>query len=236
MKSAVEWALAPYPTESQTNRCKIGYFINANSINLAAHNSVLRKQINRADRCFADGSGMRLAAKHIGVSIYENVNGTDMLPHLCLEAQKTNKSIYMLGAKPGVAAKAAQNLSKKYPNLTVVGTQDGYFSLEQTQDVISDINQSNADILLLAMGSPVQEEWLEKYAPQLKCSTALAVGGLFDFYSGNIARAPMWMRELGIEWVWRLMQEPQTKFHRYVIGNPLFLIQTFIFNRAKRGF
>jgi exopolysaccharide biosynthesis WecB/TagA/CpsF family protein len=88
----------------------------------------------------------------------------------------------------------------------------------------------------VAMGSPVQEEWLKKHAPQLQCNTALAVGGLFDFYSGNIPRAPLWMRELGMEWVWRLLQEPKTKFKRYIIGNPRFLIQTFILNHTKRGF
>ncbi len=236
MQSAVNWALTPSPTRNNHAVCKIGYFINVNSVNLAAHNPVLRAQLNRADRCFADGSGMRLAAKHIGLRIRENVNGTDMLPHLCAAAQQTKRSIYMLGAKPGVAAKAAHNLLKKYPNLNIAGTQDGYFSPEQTKQVISDINQSGADILLLAMGTPVQEEWLAKHTPQLKCITALAVGGLFDFYSGHIARALMWMRELGMEWVWRLLQEPKGKFHRYVIGNPIFLIQTFIFNRAKRGF
>lgn len=233
MQSAVDWAL----TRSHTNdKCKTGYFINVNSVNLTIKHPILKQHLNHADRCFADGSGIRLAAKHIGVRICENVNGTDMLPHLCEAAQATNKSIYMLGSKPGVAAKAAQKLLKQYPNLTIAGTQDGYFGPQQTENVISNINQSGADLLLVAMGSPVQEAWIETHVAKLKCTSALAVGGLFDFYSGNIARAPKWMRELGIEWVWRLIQEPKTKFNRYVIGNPLFLIQTFIFNRAKRGF
>lgn len=236
MRLAVEWALATTTMKKTNIKCKIGYFINVNSVNLTVKNSVLRERINRGDRCFADGSGMRIAAKYIGVRICENVNGTDMLPYLCVAAQKTKKSIYMLGSKPGVADKAAQHLLKIYPNLNIAGTQDGYFATEQTPDVISCINQSCADILLVAMGSPIQEEWLEKHAAQLKCNTALAVGGLFDFYSGNITRAPLWMRELGMEWIWRLVQEPKTKFNRYVIGNPLFLIHTFIFNRAKRGF
>ncbi|WP_148277326.1 WecB/TagA/CpsF family glycosyltransferase [Brumicola pallidula] len=236
MRLAVEWALATSTIKKTNIKCKIGYFINVNSVNLTVNDPVLRERINRGDRCFADGSGMRIAAKYIGVRICENVNGTDMLPYLCVAAQKTKKSIYMLGSKPGVADKAAQHLLKIYPNLNIAGSQDGYFSTEQTHDVISRINQSCADILLVAMGSPIQEEWLEKNAAQLQCNTALAVGGLFDFYSGNITRAPLWMRELGMEWVWRLLQEPKTKFNRYVIGNPLFLIHTFIFNRAKRGF
>ena len=236
MRSAVEWALSTSTINNRNIKCKIGYFINVNSVNLTLNDPALKERLNRGDRCFPDGSGMRLAAKHIGVRICENVNGTDMLPILCAAAQKTKKSIYMLGSKPGVADKAAQKLLQTYPDLNIAGTQDGYFAPEQTDNVISSINQSGADILLVAMGSPVQEEWLEKHAAQLECNTALAVGGLLDFYSGNIARAPLWMRELGMEWVWRLLQEPKTKFNRYVIGNPHFLIQTFIFNRAKRGF
>jgi exopolysaccharide biosynthesis WecB/TagA/CpsF family protein len=236
MQSAIDWALRPALIKNKGNACQVGYFINAHSVNLSANNAVFRDQINSADRCFADGSGMRLAAKHIGFRINENINGTDMLPHLCDAAQKNSKSIYMLGAKQGVAAKAAHKLMQKYPHLHIAGTEDGYFDQDETVNIIDGINQSGADILLVAMGSPLQERWLKKYAPQLKCNTALAVGGLFDYYSGNIARAPMWMRELGMEWVWRLLQEPQAKFNRYVIGNPLFLIHTFIFNRAKRGF
>jgi exopolysaccharide biosynthesis WecB/TagA/CpsF family protein len=236
MRLAVEWALSTSTINNRNIKCKIGYFINVNSVNLTVNDPALKERLNRGDRCFPDGSGMRLAAKHLGVRICENVNGTDMLPILCAAAQKTKKSIYMLGSKPGVADKAAQKLLQIYPHLNIAGTQDGYFLPVQTNKVISRINQSGADILLVAMGSPVQEEWLEKHAPQLQCNTALAVGGLFDFYSGNIARAPLWMRELGMEWVWRLLQEPKTKFNRYVIGNPYFLIQTFIFNRAKRGF
>ncbi|MFQ3234647.1 MAG: exopolysaccharide biosynthesis WecB/TagA/CpsF family protein [Paraglaciecola sp.] len=236
MRSAVQWALSPLSINNSNTKCKIGYFVNANTVNLTAKNSALTERINNADRCFADGSGMRLAAKSIGVGICENINGTDMLPYLCAEAQKTQRSIYLLGSKPGVADKAAQKLLEMFPDLNIAGTQDGYFKAEHEKNVITRINQSGADVLLVAMGSPAQEEWIEKNAAQLQCTTALGVGGLFDFYSGNIARAPMCMRELGMEWVWRLLQEPKAKFHRYVIGNPLFLIHTFIFNRAKRGF
>lgn len=236
MESAIDWIIDPSFSNNENRNCKVAYFINVNSINIAAKNALLRTQINKADRCFADGSGMRIAAKHVGLRINENINGTDLLPHLCQALQETKQSIYMLGAKPGVAAKAAQKLLDIYPNLTIAGTQDGYFHDDNVESVIADINESKADILLVAMGTPVQEEWLYKHAPQLHCTSALAVGGLFDFYSGNIPRAPMWMRELGLEWVWRLLQEPQTKFNRYVIGNPVFLIQTFLFQRAKRGF
>lgn len=232
MQQAVSWVVA----ERGSNlTCKTGCFANVNSVNLSAKHKQLVKNINSADRCFADGSGLRLAAKKIGINIKENVNGTDMLPHLCKAAIKKGASIYLLGSEEGVALKTANNLRNQFPGLRIAGTHNGYFSHQQTSQIIDNINHSNADILLLAMGSPVQEQWLNQHASQLKCRTALAVGGLFDFYSGKIPRAPMWMRELGLEWVWRLLQEPKTKFNRYVIGNPLFLFRTFVLGQAKRG-
>jgi len=232
MTDAVDWVMSG----QNTHHCKTGCFANVNSVNLSVKNPALSINLNNADRCFADGSGLRLAAKTMGINIRDNVNGTDMLPYLCEAAQAQGVSIFLLGAKPGIASATAINLLKEYPRLRIAGTEHGYFERSQDKNVVERINHSNADILLLAMGSPVQEKWLQDNAPQLTCRTALAVGGLFDFYSGQISRAPMWMRELGLEWIWRLMQEPKSKFNRYVIGNPLFLIRTFVFNRASRGF
>lgn len=117
--------------------------------------------------------------------------------------------------------------------MRIAGSHHGYFKAEDNAQIIAQINQSGADICLVAMGSPVQEQWLLDHANQLQCATALAVGGLFDFYSGKIPRAPRWLRELGFEWVWRLIQEPGTKFKRYVIGNPVFLFRTFVMNQAR---
>jgi len=240
MNDAVDWVMSEQKTlinsEKKVKGCKVGYFVNVNSVNLSAKHPGLGVNINRADRSFADGAGLRLAAKTLGINIKDNVNGTDMLPHLCEAAQSQGISIYFLGAIPGVAIATAKNLCQQYPALRIAGAEHGYFNRCEAAKVVKRINQSSADILLLAMGSPVQEKWLQDNAPKLTCRTALAVGGLFDFYSKKISRAPMWMRELGLEWSWRLMQEPKSKFKRYVIGNPLFLIRTFVLNRASRGF
>ena len=239
MTDAVDWVMSEQnielDSEQKLKGCKIGCFVNVNSVNLTAVDPQLSANLNAADRSFADGSGLRIAAKKLGINIKDNLNGTDMLPHLCEVAQAQGVSIYLLGAKPGVAFATTKNLLKQYPRLRIAGAEHGYFERTQDNNVVDRINHSNADILLLAMGSPVQEQWLKDNAPQLTCRTALAVGGLFDFYSGHISRAPIWMRELGLEWVWRLMKEPKSKFKRYVIGTPLFLISTFVFNRASRG-
>lgn len=239
MTDAVDWVMSEQDFlidgVQKHKSCKTGCFVNVNSVNLSVDHPQLKSNLNAANRSFADGSGLRLAAKTLGINIRDNLNGTDMLPQLCEAAQTQGMSIYLLGAKPGVALATANNLLKQYPRLNIAGAEHGYFERTDDSNAVKRINQSNADILLLAMGSPVQEQWLKDNAPQLTCRTALAVGGLFDFYSGHISRAPIWMRELGLEWVWRLMQEPKSKFKRYVIGNPLFLIRTFVFNRASRG-
>jgi exopolysaccharide biosynthesis WecB/TagA/CpsF family protein len=240
MADAVDWVISDQvylrDGEQKLKSCKTCCFVNVNSVNLTAVHPQLSANLNAANRSFADGSGLRIAAKTLGINIRDNLNGTDMLPHLCEAAQAKGISIYLLGAKPGVAIATAKNLLRLYPKLCIAGAEHGYFERTDDSHAVRRINQSHADILLLAMGSPMQEKWLKDHAAKLTCRTALAVGGLFDFYSGNISRAPMCMREIGFEWVWRLMQEPKSKFNRYVIGNPLFIIRTFVFKRASRGF
>jgi len=146
-----------------------------------------------------------------------------MFPLLCEAAAREHVPIYLLGAKPGVAQATADNMVERYPNLTVAGVRDGYFNAEEEDAVVEAINESGARILLVAFGAPRQELWLEQWRDRLAPPVCMGVGGLFDFYSGRIARAPAWMREMGLEWVFRLLQEPGRMWRRYVIGNPLFL-------------
>jgi N-acetylglucosaminyldiphosphoundecaprenol N-acetyl-beta-D-mannosaminyltransferase len=112
---------------------------------------------------------------------------------------------------------------QRYPGLEIAGARDGYFRPEEEGAVIEAINGSGARILLVAFGAPRQELWIARWRDRLAPPVAMGVGGLFDFYSGRIPRAPVWMREIGLEWVFRLMQEPGRMWRRYVIGNPLFL-------------
>lgn len=237
MDEAVNWITNPHEKEDKT---QIGFFVNVHSINLAISDNKFFQQLSQANALFADGSGMRLAARKAGFLLKGNNNGTDMLPHLCRRSIEKNQSLYFLGAKPGVAQKAANELRSQFPGLNIAGTEHGYTEMNSTDDnnsdrIIAAINESGCDVLLVAMGSPMQEKWLLEHRDQLQCKTALAVGGLFDFYSGNISRSPMWLREVGMEWVWRLIQEPKNKFNRYVIGNPLFLYRTFFVGLANTG-
>jgi N-acetylglucosaminyldiphosphoundecaprenol N-acetyl-beta-D-mannosaminyltransferase len=146
-----------------------------------------------------------------------------MFPLLCEVAARERLPIYLLGARPGIAKAVADNMVKRYPELEIAGTRDGYFDSGEEQAVVDAINTSGARILLVAFGAPRQELWLERWRERLVPPVGMGVGGLFDFYSGRIPRAPVWMREMGLEWVFRLMQEPGRMWRRYIIGNPLFL-------------
>ncbi|KZN37495.1 WecB/TagA/CpsF family glycosyltransferase [Pseudoalteromonas luteoviolacea] len=230
MADAVSWVCDPH---TDKNYCQIGYFLNANSINLAANNSALQTTLSQSNKNFVDGSGMRLAARHAGIDLADNINGTDMLPVLCEKACETGSSFFLLGAKEGIAEKAGKALQSQFEGLDIRGTHHGYF--QSDDEIIEKINNSGATILLVALGSPRQEMWLEQNRHRLDCRCALAVGGLLDFFSGAIPRAPLWMRELGLEWIWRLMQEPKAKFNRYVIGNPVFLFRVYVLKQSIRG-
>jgi exopolysaccharide biosynthesis WecB/TagA/CpsF family protein len=229
LAEALKWMFSTRSLPS----CEIGFFVNVNSINIALKNSQFKNTLQSANRVFADGSGIRLAASHTGERLRANLNGTDLLPHICRAAVENNKSIYLLGSDVGIAEAAANNLKNEFVGLQVAGCHHGYFKNSENEKIINEVNESGAHICLVALGSPLQETWLLENAHRLNCSTALAVGGLLDFYSGKIPRSPSWLRELGFEWVWRLLQEPVGKFNRYVVGNPVFLIRTFILNQAR---
>ncbi|MDH5536077.1 MAG: WecB/TagA/CpsF family glycosyltransferase [Betaproteobacteria bacterium] len=209
-------------------------FVNADCLNIAVRDPAYRDLLGGPPLVLADGIGIRQALKWFaGVGLKENVNGTDLFPQLCITAAANGLSLYLLGARPGVAAGAAEAARKLAPALRIAGARDGYFSSEEAGAVIEEINASGADIVLVAMGVPAQEFWIRSHAAALRCGVAIGVGGLFDFYSGRIARAPLWMREIGLEWVYRLMQEPGRMWRRYLVGNPLFLWRAWHWSRAR---
>ena len=219
MQESVAWVLR----EAFRHRKSTAHFVNADCLNHAYKNKEYRRSLRDAKRVFADGSGIKLAANILEVTAGENINGTDMFPLICERSVQTNASLFMLGAKPDVARVAAENMQQRYPGLRIAGTRDGYFSREETASVIDEINKSGANIVLVAMGAPRQETWLSKYRHQINAGICLGVGGLFDYYSGNIPRAPDWMRRMGLEWIWRFMQEPGRMWKRYWIGNFVFI-------------
>ena len=195
-------------------------FVNAHCLNLAFGDKDYAAILRRADRVWPDGTGVRMAGRHLGFAVPENVNGTDLFPPLIARAAAEGRSVFFYGAGPGVAEAAAANARKAQPALKVAGVCDGFVA---DDEAVRRVNAARPDILLVARGVPLQEKWIAAHLAELDCACAIAVGGLFDFVSGRIPRAPAWMRRLGVEWTWRLLQEPRRMFRRYVFGNPLFI-------------
>ena len=219
MAEAVGWLVA----RAQKNQRTVVAFANPDCMNTAQYDLAYRRVLRRADRVFPDGIGARIGARMLGQKMADNVNGTDLFPELCAAAARSGLKLFLLGARPGVAQGAADAMCERYPDLQVAGVMHGYFGAAEDADVVRHINASGADVLLVAMGAPNQELWLARHETALAPPVRLGVGGLFDYYSGRIPRAPLWVREAGFEWGWRLACEPARLWRRYLVGNPLFL-------------
>ncbi len=206
-------------------------FVNPDCLNIAYRHNKYQQVLSAAERVLPDGIGINIGCRLLGVSLMANVNGTDMFPRLCEKAAAEGLSLFLLGAKPGVAEAVSHKMRERFPTLDIAGVRDGYFKAEESGRVVEEINASKADILLVAFGAPKQELWLAEHGEKLTPCVRLGVGGLFDFYSGRLPRAPLWMREIGLEWSWRLLQEPGRMWRRYLIGNPLFLYRVWLQKR-----
>ncbi|RMG50328.1 MAG: WecB/TagA/CpsF family glycosyltransferase [Acidobacteria bacterium] len=200
-------------------------FVNADCANIAYRDEEYLRILRHADYVFADGIGLKLAGKLLGQEIKQNVNGTDLFPRLCESLSGTGKKVFLLGARPGVAERVRHWIAEHAPGVHVVGTQHGYFSPEEEASIIDRIADSGADLLLVALGAPRQDKWIHRHLDETGVKVAMGVGGLFDFYSGRIPRAPLWMREMGLEWLYRFIQEPKRMWKRYFVGNAIFLFR-----------
>lgn len=221
MAQAVDWVVK----RSSRQKKVVAQFVNADCLNKAYCDNEYRATLNRAQHIFADGSGIALAGKITQQAVTGNVNGTDLFPLLCEKSQETGMRIFLLGARPNIAKQTRKNMHRQYPGAKIVGAHNGYFDEDDTSTVINKINASDANVLLVAMGAPTQELWIEKHRQKINATVCIGVGGLFDFYSGRISRAPLWLRKIGCEWIWRLLQEPSRMWQRYLIGNFSFILR-----------
>lgn len=199
------------------------FFMNAHCCNLHRRNRAYREAVAGADVLLPDGIGVEMAGRMTGDRLSANLNGTDLVPALLEKAARQGRSVFLFGGKPGTAPAAAARLRSQIPGLTIAGTRDGYQGAADSEEVIRDINESGADIVLVALGVPMQELWLHRHSARLDARLTLAVGALFDFLAGNVTRAPRWVRRMKSEWVWRLAQEPRRLAKRYLAGNLSFL-------------
>jgi N-acetylglucosaminyldiphosphoundecaprenol N-acetyl-beta-D-mannosaminyltransferase len=182
--------------------------------------------VGRAGLVLPDGTGLVWALRFLGFTVQERIPGVDFVDNLCRIASGHGVPFYFLGGRPGVAERAAERMSKKYPGLMVNGTRDGYFSDEESDEICDAIRASGAKILLVALGVPRQEYWLADNLRRLGGVVGMGVGGSFDVMSGGLKRAPMAWRKMRLEWLYRTIQEPSR--WRRVIKLPLFVALVFM--------
>lgn len=206
--------------------------VNAHTLNLAWEDAGFRAVLEHADAVYGDGSGVRLAARLRGARMRDNLVGTDLVPDLFAAAHGRDLACYLLGGTGETAARAAAWLQSAFPSLRVVGYRDGYVWSEDSAAVVERINGSGAQVLLVAMGNPLQEQWLAMHQGALTVPICIGVGGLFDHWAGTLRRAAPWVRRLGIEWLQILLQQPH-KWRRYLLGNPRFVMRAL--RAARRG-
>ena len=180
--------------------------VNPEFIMATRHDSELLKISNAADLTIPDGVGLRFAAKVLRIEVGRRIPGVDLTWEVAKIASDNSYSIFFLGAAEGIAAKAAERLKKAYPALRIAGTDSG---TPDENGLVDRINNSEADILLVAFGVPKQEKFVYENKNRLTPKIAMSVGGTFDFIAGVVPRAPAWMRSAGIEWLYRLIKQPQ---------------------------
>ena len=186
-----------------------GYVVtpNAEIVYEAVQDPAFRDLLNGAALVLPDGAGVVLGAKILGTPIREKVAGIEFGETVCAILAETGGRAYFLGGKPGIAEKAAENLGKKYPGLTVCGTADGYFKDEAS--VIAAINEAKPDALFVCLGAPKQEKFIKTHFDELDATMMLGLGGSLDGYAGVVQRAPKWMIDLSLEWLYRLIKDPK---------------------------
>jgi N-acetylglucosaminyldiphosphoundecaprenol N-acetyl-beta-D-mannosaminyltransferase len=200
--------------------------VNAHCLNLAQKYPWFRDMLNESELVFCDGAGVQFAARILGGEVPQKITYADWLWQLAETAEARGYSLFFLGARPGVAQGAADNLRVRYPHLQIAGTHHGYFEKRlgsaENEAVIATINASKPNILLVGFGMPLQERWLLENWDSIEADVALTGGGVFDYVSGQRRRPPKWMTEHGFEWLGRLILEPRRLWRRYIVGLPVF--------------
>ncbi|MCA1739969.1 MAG: WecB/TagA/CpsF family glycosyltransferase [Actinobacteria bacterium] len=201
--------------------------VNVHGLNLAYRRPWLHRLFNSASVVFCDGYGVVLAAKILGHTGLQRFTYADEMWRLAEFAEAKGLSLFFLGARPGVAEKAAARLKEKTPSLRIVGVHHGYFDRTagspENEAVLREINVAKPDILVVGFGMPLQELWLKENWKRLDAGVAITLGAIFDYVSGELRRGPRFLTDNGFEWLARLLIEPRRLWRRYVVGNPIFL-------------
>lgn len=207
---------------SKRNSLLLGVINVAKLVN-CRKNVELQKSLMEADIVLADGLPIIWLSRMLGDPLPERVTGINIMYELLKEANKKHHRVYFLGAKSDVLQKMIKTIQKDYPGIAIAGYRDGYFDKDEEQDVAKNIKDSHADILFVGISSPKKEFFLKNWLNFIDVPICHGVGGSFDILAGVTNRAPIWMQKCGLEWLYRLIQEPRRMWKRYLITNMIFI-------------
>lgn len=197
---------------------------NSEMLAMASEDKQLTDILNSADLATPDGIGVVIASKILGKPLEERVAGFDLITELFQEFAEEEINFYFLGGKPGIVDQAVLNLKDKYSNLNISGCHHGYLDRESQEQVITEINNKDIDLLLVGMGVPLQEKFLDNNLKKIRVGAAITVGGSFDVLAGEVNRAPLWMQKAALEWFYRLLQEPSRFGRMLTLPKFIFLV------------
>ncbi len=211
--------------ESIKNKNQIHHVVvNAGKIVAMQSDTKLRADVNSADLINADGQAVVWASKFLGKPLKERVAGIDLMQNLVELASKKKYKMFFFGAREDVVKKVVDIYTQQYTSEIIGGYRNGYFTKEEEPEIAKEISDSGAQILFVAISSPTKENFLNTYKTVLKnVNFIMGVGGSFDVIAGKVKRAPLWMQKAGLEWFYRLIQEPRRMWKRYLIGNSKFI-------------
>ncbi len=203
------------------------FYINAHSVLTAINNSNFLTAINLGNLVYPDGWGPVIVARMEGFKNIVRINAADFIDDLLQKLNDLKVKIYLLGSEKSVLEKTVQKIQKKYSKIIICGYHQGFFNKEKERLIIKEIKSTKPHIVLVGMGVPKQELWVNDNWDNLPNAVYWTVGGLFYYISGLRSRAPKWMRNYSFEWLYRLIQEPKRLWERYTFGNLLFIYYFF---------
>ncbi|HEY8315073.1 MAG TPA: WecB/TagA/CpsF family glycosyltransferase [Candidatus Baltobacteraceae bacterium] len=190
----------------------------------AQKDAAFRQIVNACTLSLCDTIGLLAVARSRGASLRERVTGVELIERIGARAASDGLRLFLLGGAPGIAQRAALTLQTRYPHLQIAGARDGYFADDESVRVVEEIRASGADVLFAGLGSPRQEVWLARHLRATGCGAGIGVGGSFDVISGNVRRAPVVWRRMGVEWLYRLIKEPKRWRRQLALPQFVYLI------------
>lgn len=207
-------------------------FVNAHAMNCAAESETFFNALIAADTIYRDGSGMSVLLKRLSIAPGLNLNGTDLIPRLI--ANCDGRKIALYGTQDPYLTEAKNNIHSSLAPNSIIETAHGFL---QAHEYVTLAMQQEPSLIILGMGMPKQEQVAVELRQQLSNGCLIVCGGaIIDFLGGKVSRAPQWMRQSGVEWMYRLAVEPKRLFKRYVIGNPKFLVRSLALNKKSNPF